>query len=359
MTLFLHVARRALAAFAASLTAVVALFLVVDFAENASVFHGPGWLAAVVELYAYRAAEVAYQVAPAAMLLAAAVTASGLRRTREYTALRALGLGPWRVALPTLAVAAAVGLGLAWLKDAVVVDATGRAEEIMAVRFHRGGGLERSREGRRWFRGRDGRRIYHLRGGGDDGAFERVTILDVSEGFRLARRLDAAHMRPAAQPGTWTLTDVAERTFAEDGSVTTVIRAEGTYRFDEEPGAFAVRAGRPAQMRRGVLAAQIGLRRRLGLPVQDFQLELSSRNAYPLAGLPAGLLALGLALRRERKGHLTAALLEAVGVSLAFWLLQGVCWSMGSSGRLPAPVAAWLPDGIFLLLGLAAIRRSA
>src|SRR5512141_691418 len=81
VTLFLHVARRALFAFIGSLVAVVGLFLVVDFAENASVFRGEGWIAAVLALYANRSAVVAYQIAPAAMLLAAAITASDLRRT--------------------------------------------------------------------------------------------------------------------------------------------------------------------------------------------------------------------------------------------------------------------------------------
>ena len=102
MRLFRHLAWRALAAFVGSLSAVVALFLVVDFAENASAFKGEGWVWAALELYANRAAVVVYQTAPAAMLLAAAVTASGLRKTREYTALRALGLGPWRVAAPVI-----------------------------------------------------------------------------------------------------------------------------------------------------------------------------------------------------------------------------------------------------------------
>ncbi len=115
MKLFAYVARRAAVAFAGALAAVVLVFLVVDFAENAGAFRGEGWVRAALELYANRAAAVAYQTAPAAMLLAAALTASGLRRTREYTALRALGLGPWRVAAPVLAVAAAVAVALAWL----------------------------------------------------------------------------------------------------------------------------------------------------------------------------------------------------------------------------------------------------
>lgn len=359
MTLFLHIARRAFLAFVGSLAAVVVLFLVVDFAENASVFTGPGWVSAVLALYANRAAIVSYQTAPAAMLLAAAVTASGLRRTREYTALRALGLGPWRVALPVLSIAALVAASVGWLGDAVVVEATGRADEIMATRFHRAGPFQRANERKRWFRGRGGRRIYHLRGGGEGAGFEQVTVLELTGDFRLARRIDAARMSPGTVAGDWILGDVAERTFHDDGSVVTTFTAQRTYRFDEDPGAFAVRAGRPAQMRRAVLGQQIALRRRLGLPIRDFALEWQNRIAYPLAGIPAGLLALGLALRRERKGHLTAALVEAVAVSLAFWGVQGICWSLGASGRLSPAVAAWIPDGLFLVAGVLAVRRYA
>ncbi|HEX7488766.1 MAG TPA: LptF/LptG family permease [Anaeromyxobacteraceae bacterium] len=359
MTLFLHLARRALLAFAASLAAVVILFLVVDFAENARVFGGAGWVRAVLALYAYKSAVVAYQTAPAAMLLAAGITASALRRTREYTAMRALGLGPWRVAVPVLAVAALVALGLGWMGDAVVVNASARADEIMATRFHRGGTFSRSRAPKRWFRGRDGRRIYHLRGGGEGGSFERVTVLEVTPQFRLRRRIDAARMAPGAAAGEWVLTDVAERTFAGDGAVETVTAPTRTYRFDEDPGAFAVRPGRPGDMRRSVLREQAALRRRLGLPAEDFAFEWHHRLAYPLAGLPAGLVALGLALRRERKGHLTAALMEAVAVSLVFWAVQGICFSLGSSGRLPPAAAAWLPDALFLAAGAYATRRYA
>ncbi len=359
MTLFRHLFRRAALAFVGSLVAVVALFLVVDFAENATAFRGQGWVRAALALYANRAAEVAYQTAPAAMLLAAAVTASDLRRTREYTAMRALGLGPWRVVAPVVAVAALVAVGLAWVDDAVVVEASSRAEAIMANQLHRSAGYARDHEPKRWFRGRGGHRIYHLRGGSESSSYERVTVLEVTEAFRLSRRIDAARMSPGPAPGEWVLDDVTERTFHPDGTVSTVFAARRTYQFDEDPAAFAVRAGRPAQMRRAVLATQIALRRRLGLPARDFALEWQNRFAYPLAGIPAGLLALGLALRRERKGHLTTALMEAVAVSLAFWGVQGLCWSLAAAGRLSPALAAWTPDLLFLLAGFTAIRRYA
>ncbi|HET6923850.1 MAG TPA: LptF/LptG family permease [Anaeromyxobacteraceae bacterium] len=356
MTLFLHVARRALLAFLLALGAVVALFLVVDFAENASLFRGAGWLAAAAELYLWKSAVVAWQMAPAAMLLGASVTVSGLRRTREWVALRALGLGPWRLALPVLAVAALSAGALALFDDALVVGASARVDEIMATRFGRAGAWYRWREPKRWFRGRDGRRIYHLQSGRRPGAFERVTVLEVDGDFRLARRIDAARMEPGPD-GAWVLEEVAERLVAPDGALTLERAARRSYRFDEDPDAFAVRPGRPSEMRRAVLAEQTALRRRLGLPVAEFELERHRKLAYPMAGPAAALVALALALRRERKGHLTASLVEAVAVSALFWAAQGVGWSLGMSGRLDPLLAAWASDALFLAAGLLAFRR--
>lgn len=356
MTLFLHVAGRALLAFLAALVAVVALFLVVDFAENSSLFRGAGWLAAAAELYLWKSAVVVSQMAPAAMLLGASATVSGLRRTREWVALRALGLGPWRLALPVLAVAALAAGALAVFEDAMVVGASARVDEIMATRFGRTGAWLRWREPKRWFRGRDGRRIYHLQAGQGPGTFERVTVLEVTLDFRLARRIDAARMA-AGPDGAWVLEDVAERTFAPGGAMTLERAARRSYRFDEDPDAFAVRPGRPAEMRRAVLAEQAALRRRLGLPVAEFELEQHRKLAHPLAGLAAALPVLALALRRERKGHLTASLVEVVGISALFWVAQGMGWSLGMSGRLDPLLAAWAPDALFLAAGLLAFRR--
>jgi lipopolysaccharide export system permease protein len=352
------VARRALVAFLGALAAVVLLFLAVDFAENASVFRGPGWMAAAAQVYLYRAAVVAWQTAPAAMLLAAALTASGLRRSLEYTALRALGLGPWRVAAPALAVALAAGAAMAWLGDAVAADAAARADQIMAQRFGRDAPLRHWQERASWFRGRGGRRFYRLRQEAGGGAFERVTVLDLSGSFRLERRIDAERMEPGGTPGEWVLTSGWERRFGPGGVIADPFERR-SYAFGDGPEAFGVLPGRPDQMRAGLLARQVALRRQLGLPAAAYQLEWHNRWAWPAAGVPAGLLALALALRRDRRGHFTAALVESVAVSLAFWLAHGLCFSLGLSGRLPPATAAWLADALFLAAGALALRRLA
>jgi lipopolysaccharide export system permease protein len=274
--------------------------------------------------------------------------------------MRALGLGPWRVALPIAFVAGAVGLALAGFGDRVVVGAAERADRILAEKFGQKNVLASlAGERKQWFRGKDGRRIFDLRSGGEGDSYERVTVLELTDEFRLARRIDAARMSPAAEPGAWRLESVEERSFDGAGGMALARHDSRVYTFDEDPASFQVRPGRPSQLTRAELAEQVAARRRVGLPTADFALERHRRFSYPLAGLPAGLVALALALRRERKGHLTAALMEAIGVSFVFWAVEGVAVTMGHSGRLPPALAAWLPNALFFAAGALALRRLA
>jgi lipopolysaccharide export system permease protein len=356
--LFRYVAARALFATLAAQLGVLAIYLAVDFVDNAGAFTGPGWARVALELYANKAPVVAYQTAPAALLLGAAIAASGLRQTREWIALRSVGLGPWRLAAPVLAVALLMGGGMAVLNDVVGVRSAERAEEILGTRFVRGGAARRwqaTRQPKRWFRSPDGRRVYHLRGTLPGGGFEGATILEIGPEFTLARRIDAAAMRPA--DGAWVLSDVEDRTFLADGGVRVERAAERRYELSEPPEAFALVPGRPSQLRLGVLTSQIALRRQLGQRVADFELERHGRGAAALMGVPAALLAVALALRANRRGHVATSLLEAVGVSLALWAAQGIALAMGLSGRVAPGVAAWAPFVLFSVAGLFALRR--
>ena len=116
-----------------------------------------------------------------------------------------------------------------------------RVEQIRAFKFNKGGDRahwEEAHAPKRWFRGHDGRHVYHLRGALPGGGFEHVTVLELSEDFVLIRRIDARAMRPSGD--AWELEDVVDRTFAADGSLHVEEAQRRSYRFDEPPDAFAV-----------------------------------------------------------------------------------------------------------------------
>jgi lipopolysaccharide export system permease protein len=347
-TLFWYVVRTYLRNAVGIFLAVLTVFLVVDFVDRARAYTGEGWVWDVLRLYANKALVAAQQLGPAALLLAAGTTVSALRKRGEVTALGALTFGPSALYVPIALCALLACLGLIAFDEAVVVKAGRRVDEITTQRFNRWGDWRFFNSPKQWFR--RGEHVFFLRAGGAEEGFEDVSILSLTPGFELKRRLDAASMRPAE--GTrWVLSDVVERTFGPGERTQVRTLPEAEYDFGVPPTSFRIRPGRPEQMRTEVLREQIAVRSEVGLTTRQYSLALHNRFAYPLAGLPAALLAVGLALRPGRKGHLTAAVVEGLLVAVTMWGLMVVCRTLVLTERLPAGVAAWLPP--LILVGAA------
>src|SRR5207302_5101075 len=209
-----------------TLGGVVVVYLIIDFADRAHAFTGRAWGRAAAELYVNKAAVVAYQLAPAALIIAAALLVTMLSRRGELTALQSVGVRPLRLAAPVALFAAALGIALFWLGEKVVVTADARAEEIQVKRFNRWGDWATYHTGASWLRGEHGR-IYHL-GSKRDGGWEPATVLEIAPPFRLARRIDARRLEPAG-PRRWRLLDVVETRYAlsaEPGGIVAEVRAE-------------------------------------------------------------------------------------------------------------------------------------
>jgi len=353
-TLYRSIAREYVRMVLGILLALVAIFLVGDFVDRAKVYTGEDWVSAVAELYAYKALVSVHQLAPAALLLAAGATISALRRRGELTALQALGFSSRIVLLPVGTLALVACLALVAFDETVVVKASRRVEEITVHRFNRWGDWRFYFAPKQWFR--RGEHVFHLRGGDVEQGFQSPTVLTLRPDFTVERRLDAARMESAG--GTrWRMQEVTERTFSRDGSVLLRTPVEAEYDLGVEARALRIQVGRPEQMRSGQLRAQIAARGEVGLKTRDFELTLHNRFAYPMAGLPAALLAVLMAIRPGRKGHLTTALVEGLGIAMAMWGLMVVCRTLVLAERMEPALAAWLPALLLTTGALSAWAR--
>jgi lipopolysaccharide export system permease protein len=142
---------------------------------------------------------------------------------------------------------------------------------------------------------------------------------------------------------------VRERRFYDEASSTLTALESAEYDLGVTRDAFRIRKGRPEQMRVSELAEQVEARREVGLPTSQFALALHNRFAYPLAGVPAALLAVGLALRPGRRASLTSAIFQGLLIATALWGLMVVAKTLVISDRLPAGVAGWLPLGVLVI----------
>jgi len=348
-TLFRLIAKLYLGLFGLALVGVTLVYLVADFGDRLNVFLNHP-VAHVAELYWYKSLMTLHQLSPAAMLLAAGATVSVLRKRAEWTAMQALGASRWTVVTPVLVSASVVALSLMLFDELVVTKAGERVDGLMVNRFGRWGDYGFFYFPKQWFRVGDA--IVHVRGVTEDsGRLREVTVYKLRSNFTLDSRIDADALESRGG-STWALFDAVERKFEGDGSSTLVRAAELSITLiGSDPRTFSIRQGRPEQMPLADLRAQQVIRAKVGLPVERFWLAMHNRFAYPLLGVAAALLAMSLALRPNRRGHLTLALIEGLLVSLALFafMLMGKALVLGE--HISPGVAAWAPIAGLLMLG--------
>jgi len=345
-TVFFYVCRTYLALVGGILGGLLAVFLVADFVDRAKSYSGPNWVADAAVLYGYKALLTLHQLAPAALLLGAGTAVSLVRKRGELTALSSLSFGPVSFYAPIAAVAIICSGLLIPFDEAVVTQAGARIDQISSQRFNRWGDWTLFFLPQKWFRRGDW--IFYLREGNSDRGFEDVTLLKLTPDFRLAERWDAQRMISAG--GTrWTLFGVVSRRFVGGGATTLEMADRAELDFDATAKDFRIVPGRPEQMKLAELAEQARTRRLLGLTTGQFGLAMHNRFAYPLAAVPAAILTAGLALRRGRKGHVTAALIEGLLIAVALWGMMVICRTLAIAERLAPATAAWAPVAVLSL----------
>jgi lipopolysaccharide export system permease protein len=343
--MFRYVLRMYLGYFVGTLFVLLAVFLVIDFVDRAKSYTGPAWVRDALVLYGYKAVVAVQQLGPAALLLAGGAAISVLRKRGEVTALESLGFG-WLAHLAPIGLAALVlSAGLIAFDEWAVVKAGRRVDEITAQRFHRWGDWRFYFQPKQWFR--IGDRIFYLRAGGPDEGFRDVTVLRFTPSFGLVQRIDAASMVHQSET-RWRMDGAVERRFYEDGTSTLTQLESAVYDLGAEKRALRIRQGRPEQMRMAELRQQVEARAEVGLPSSQFSLALHNRFAYPLAGVPAAVLALGLALRPGRRASLTTAIAQGLLIAASLWGLMVVSRTLVLSDRLSPQVAAWLPLAVLV-----------
>jgi lipopolysaccharide export system permease protein len=345
--LWRYVARLYLGLFAGVLAAALVIFLVGDLGDRWEMFLGKD-VADVVALYVNKLLVLVHQLSPVAMLLAAGAAVSVVRKRGEWVAMQSVGASRWVVLGPIAACSAACAVAVAAWGELVVTKAGPEVDRLMVEKFRLWGDYRFFYFPQTWFRVGD--HVFHVRGGTDErGALRDVTVLKLSPRFDLEARYDAEAVAPLGG-SRWQLTGVTWRRFLTSGEAPVETLAEvaldvpGT-----TPETFQLRVGRPELMPLADLSTQQRVREGLGLPTERLQLARQERFSFPFTGWVAALLAALLALRPERRGHLTLTLVEGLGVTVALFSLMLVGKRLALAEHLPVGPAAWVPVTLPLL----------
>lgn len=339
--------------FLAATTAFLALFLVVDFFEHMRTIlkhDAAAW--DVILFFAARLPWMLSQVLPMGTLLATLLSLAILSRQGEMTALRCGGLTLGRLALPYLACGLGVALLNAFVQEAAVPRGFSLASEIEQVRIKGRPPATVHDSENLWLR--SGNRFVHV---------DRVLppgdhLLGVSvaelSGWSIARRLDAREARWREQG--WELLGVEERVFGSDGTFTAHRRDVVVYPLAPGPEDFDVAERRPEESSWAELSRRIERSRARGLNTRDLEVSLWAKTSLPFVNVIMPLLAFPFAVRTRRRGGAPLAVVTALGLGFAYWIVLGVGLSLGRTGTLPPVFAAWVGNLLFTALGVHLLR---
>jgi lipopolysaccharide export system permease protein len=309
----------------ATLAVLLVLGLVIDFFESARyLFSVEGTAGDVLLFYLYKIPFLTHLLLPISLVISCCICFAVLGRSLQLRAIAAAGIGPLRLAAPTMLLAGVVAGITVLLAEFLVPPALDRTEKLMVERFGLIDQTWRFYRKHFWYRGEEGRlfRIYSTEDRGR--SLRGVTLLEMDADFRVHGRadLDGADF----EAGGWTGRGILERRF-EDGRLLSY-RTTRQQRLDwpERPGHFRDLRGRPKQKSLAELAGTIAELDRRGLSATRYRLEYHNRFAYPFLALGLVLLALPWLCVPSRRRTTAGALIEAMGLVTALaaagWLVH-------------------------------------
>jgi LPS export ABC transporter permease LptF/LPS export ABC transporter permease LptG len=306
--------------------------------------------AVVIAYYRFLSLQIFYDIAPIIVLVTTLMTFSLLSRTNEVTALKALGVSLFRLALPALAASLAVVVLAAYLEVEVLPAANTRAAELNDVIRGREVSQAFRRADRQWLLGQ-GRYIYnYLRYDQRTRSLQRLQVFEFDDEHRLVGRLVAQDATFDEASGRWLFDDGWARRFdGVDPVAYTPFTEPRLVDYPETPDYFDSEIKAPEQMDYDDLEDYIAELERSGQAVPELRVQLYNKLAYPVISLVMALVALPFAFRLGRQGALYGIGLSVI-LGIVFIGIFAFFSTLGETGALPPAVAVWSPNVLFSLL---------
>lgn len=297
-----------------------------------------------------------YNIAPLAVLIAALATFGVLNRNSEIIAMKATGISLYRLVIPIVSIAVIMAVSLFLFDDFYLPQANRRQEALRNTIKGRPPQTVLHPE-QTWIfgspnHGEPGRIFYYKFFDRDRNEFANLSVFEFDPStFALSRRIFAERVFWDDNTDSWRFQNGWVRDFQGANQV-------GFRRFintsfaeiHEEPSYFKKESLQSQEMNFTQLEHYIRDLGQSGFDTMRLRVALWHKLAYPLVAIVMAVLAIPFALSMGRRGSLTG-IAVAIGVALAYWVVDGLFGAMGNVNYLPAPLAAWSSDILFGLAG--------
>lgn len=293
-----------------------------------------------------------------AVLVAAMISYNQLSKSSELSVIRATGQSAWQFLAPVMAMAAGLGIFAMMVLNPLGAHLAERFESTRATLLQEGGQVAERQRADVWLRqGTDDSQIVIHAGSVDSTGqvFTKVRFLEegrVYEGarptsrFRFTRRIDAESARISG--GFWQLTDLIENTPGNPPQELASLAIET----DLDPNTLLSRFTSPDTIGFWGLPSFISQTSRAGLDTSRFSMRWFGLTSLPILYTAMALIGAIVCLRLSRLGGTSRLIAVGAGAAVALFFVTQIASSFGSSGAIPALIAAWSPALCALFISL-------
>lgn len=289
----------------------------------------------------------AYELFPVVVLIGTLYVLAHLASNSEYTVMRAAGMSPWhaggmlfRVGLVLAAFTFAIGEWVAPFTEHAAQEVRRRAMSSLIGQDLQSG---------LWFK--DERSFINVGEAREANVLSAVKIYEFDQNYEL-RLVSAAQRAEYRGTGLWTLRDVVQTTFTDDGPRTQSF-AEADWRSAVSPDLVNVLIVVPERM--SVWKLHLFMQHLAGnnQKTERYEIAMWKKVFYPVATLVMLALALPFAYLHARSGMVGVKVFLGIMLGIFFHMMNSLFAHIGLLQAWPPVAAAALPSAAFFLAAMA------
>ena len=338
------------------LFAACAVIIIVDGFEQADYFiDRKAGIILVLKYYFYWLPHHIILILPIAVLLSTLMTVGRLSRNSELIAMKACGISLWRIFVPLFFLGVFIALFALFLGEMVTIT-NYRLAQVKRIEIEKKQPLNYLSQSQIHYFGSKGHLYYIDFFDGAHNRLRRVVVYEFNQNSHLKRRIDAEFAD--YQSNQWIFHQGIERIFVNsDSLIANKFENLSMPELEETPNDFGRRQKKPDEMNFQELKDYITRVKRSGGEIGKDEVDLYLKIAFPCANLIILIFGAPLSISGRRN---SPAISVIVSVSLAFiyWIFIQLGRALGHNGDLTPLIAAWLPNTVFFIFGLAALIRA-
>jgi lipopolysaccharide export system permease protein len=349
MILFFYVLREYVKYVIGTIVLTVFLFVLFDFIHKTTGYFSKYETQTryVFQYYLYQIPTQVAQAIPIAGLLASVVAMILLSRTNEITAMRAAGMGPFRIGMPLAAGGLMLSVLAFFLSEVVVPRYSQKMHYVQKVLIEREKDTEIA-EGAHWFR--DGQTLINFREYDPlNQTLTKVRLIEMRPNFRPKQSTEAevAYYDPGEK--NWRLTGIKVLAFRRNGTLEGVdYRNMQVITLPFEPKKLKKERRLTAELSLDELSEEIRRGEQSGADVIPYRVEWHKKLAYPFAAFVVSLIGIKFGYKSERATETAKGVLLAFAVGISYWFILSSGRALGLRGDVHPFIAAWLANAVIL-----------